>query len=182
MLRICISGLSCSGKTIVGETLARELNILHVTKNITDTYKRVESAIMEGKDPRLNVIQTIDKRYADDFDKEVMELANKTDCVITTWLGPWIIKDATVRVWLSASADERARRRAEKEGIGIEEAKDCIKEKDEMSVNSFKDVYGINVKDHAFFDMMVNTERLSIEEAVSLISMLAIGKSEGRFR
>lgn len=182
MLRICISGLSCSGKTTLGDTLAKELNILHVTKGITNTYKKVVEEIKRSNDNKLKMSQTIDTRFAEDFDREVMDFASKNDCVVTTWIGPWLIKDAAIRVWLYANPEVRAKRHSEREGIGIEEARNYIKEKDENNINSFKSVYDIDVENREFFDMKINTEKLSIKEAASLISVLAIGKNEGRFR
>ena len=109
-------------------------------------------------------------------------LAEKNDWVLSTWLSPWIIKDATIRVWLSASLDERARRCSESRGMPLEKAKAFIKEKDELTVKAFQDVYNIDIKNHAFFDMMLNTERLSLEESASIISMLAKGKGKAGSR
>lgn len=176
MLRICISGFSRSGKTSIGEVLAKELNIMHITKYSAPSFKKHEKEIIN------NAIQTADKRYANSFDDEIAELAKKNDCVVTTWLGPWTIKDATMRIWLSAGFDERAKRCADEGKISADEAKVFIKEKDELTVGAFRELYNIDVKDHAFFDMMINTERLSLKESVSLISMLAIGKEKFRFR
>ena len=176
MLRICISGLSSSGKTTIGNTLSTELNIMHITKYKLNSFKK------NGRELSKSIIQTADKRYADAFDKEIAALAEKNSCVVTTWLGPWLVKDATIRVWLSASPDERARRCSEIMDMPIDKAKAYIKEKDELTVKAFKEIYNIDVKDHAFFDMMINTERLSMKESVSIISMLAIGKENSRFR
>jgi CMP/dCMP kinase len=176
MLRICISGLSSSGKTSMGDVLAKNLNIMHVTKHVLESFKSKESDI------RKNIIQTAERKYAVDFDKEIAELAEKNDCVVTTWLGPWLVKDAIIRVWLFASLDERACRYAAKYNGSLEEAKAFIKEKDELTVKAFKEIYNIDVNDHSFFDIMINTERLTLDESVSLISMLAIGKEKSRFR
>jgi predicted cytidylate kinase len=176
MLRICISGLSSSGKTTIGEALAKDLGIMHITKYKLESFKKHESEI------KKLVIQTADKKYADAFDKEVAALAGKHNCVVTTWLGPWLVKDATMRIWLSASVEERAKRHAGDMGISVDKAKAYIREKDELTVNAFKEIYSIDVKDHAFFDMMINTERLNLDESVSIISMLAVGKENLRFR
>lgn len=182
MLRICISGLSSSGKTSLGNLLSKELNIIHVTKHMLNSYRQVQEEMKTGGDGTLEMIQTADKRYADAFDKEVIDIASRNDCVVTTWLGAWLIKDPAIRVWLTASFDERARRYANDHKTTMEDAKDYVRKKDELTANSFKEIYDIDIKNHSFFDMMINTERTGIEEAASLISMLAMGKAEGRFR
>lgn len=182
MLRICISGLSSSGKTSLGELISKELKIVHVTKKMLETYRQVKEAIKTESGGTLEMIQTADKRYAKAFDREVLEIAENNDCVVTTWLGAWLIKDPAIRIWLSAGFDERARRYANDHKTTMEVAKDYIKRKDEMTVNAFKEVYDIDIKNHSFFDMMINTERTGINEAASLITMLAIGKDKGRFR
>lgn len=182
MLRICISGLSCSGKTTLGDALSRDLNIIHITKHGTDTYKKVKKEIEGQMESELGVIQTADKTYADSFDKEIVELAAGNNCVVTTWLGPWMIKDPTIRVWLSAGFDERIRRCANLNKVSIEDAKAYIKKKDELSINAFNEIYKIDVRNHSFFDIMINTERLNVKESLALISMLAIGKEESKFR
>lgn len=182
MLRICIGGLSGSGKTTLGEYIAKELKITHITKRGLDAYKKLEEDVKTSGDSQLEMIQTADKRYADAFDKEVVELAAKTDCVVTTWLGAWLIKDPAVRVWLSASFDERVKRFANDHKMTIENAKDYVKKKDELTCSSFMDLYQIDIKNHSFFDMMINTEKTSLEESAALISLLALGKDKEKFR
>lgn len=160
----------------MGDALAKDLNIMHVTKHMLESFKNRELDI------KKSIIQTAEKEYAAAFDKEIAQLAEKNDCVITTWLGPWLVKDATIMVWLSASPNERARRHAMVYNKSLEEAKAFIKEKDELTVKAFKEIYSIDVLNHSFFDMMINTEKISLSESVSLISMLAIGKEKSRFR
>jgi predicted cytidylate kinase len=176
MLRICISGLSSSGKTTLGEAVSKDLKIMHVTKHKVDSFIKNETTI------RKSLIQTAEKIHADLFDKEIAKLAEGNDCVVTTWLGPWMVKDATIKIWVEASLDERARRWSGMNKKSLQEGKAYIKEKDELTIKAFKELYNINVEDHDFFDMMINTERLNINEAVSLITMLALGKEKSRFR
>lgn len=176
MLRICISGLTCSGKDALGGALAKELNIMYLSKHSIGSFKDNEKEILNS------LIQTGEGKYAKAFDDEFVAIAEKNECVTTAWLGPWLIKDATIRIWLLASFDERAQRYAARENKTFEEAKEFVKNKDENTINAFKELYKIDVREHEFFDMMLNTEKLNTNEAVSLIAMLAIGKEEKRFR
>src|SRR5271155_5201617 len=109
MLRICISGFTDSGKTTLGDMLAKEMNILHVTKYITDTYKTFKQEDTK-KDHDSTIRETANKGNAKPFDDEVTKLSEANNCVVTTWLGPWIVKEPTLRIWLNASPKERVRR------------------------------------------------------------------------
>jgi predicted cytidylate kinase len=171
-----MSGLTCSGKDELGRMLSKELNIMYLSKYSSDIYKKNLTEVKEY------LIETAEKKYAEDFDKAIVEIAEKNSCVMTTWLGPWLVKNPTIRVWLYASLEERGRRYANREKKELSDAMEILKKKDELTINAFKDIYKIDVLDHAFFDMMLNTERLSLNECVSIISMLAIGKEKQIFR
>lgn len=120
--------------------------------------------------------------YAKSFDNEVAEIAEKNNCVVTTWLSPWIVKEPTIRVWVSASLDERARRYAEREKLDIKKATEMVKKKDDDTTKWIKEIYDIDVKNHSFFDMMINTEKLSINESVAIISLAVMLKEKSRFK
>ncbi len=167
--------MSCSGKTSLGDALAKELKVMHITKHGLESYEKPK------KDGKFGIAEMSKKEYAEAFDKQVADIAAANDCVVSTWLGPWMVKDPTVRVWLSASFETRTARYAEQKTVSVDKAKAYIKEKDELTVNDFKEVYKIDVKDHSFFDMMLNSEKLSMQEEIALISMLALGKENSRF-
>ena len=178
MIRICISGLSASGKTSLGHRLARELNLMHITKKSLRSYNDVASGF-KGKE---KLAQTALPKYAKDFDAELKKLSSKNDCVVTTWLAPWMVKDPTLRIWLNASIDARARRRAKEMNVSVASAIRWVKEKDSLTIRNFKKVYGIDIQDHLGFDMELNTERLNVDEMVAVIAMLALSKSKMKFR
>ncbi|MDE1810605.1 MAG: cytidylate kinase family protein [Candidatus Micrarchaeota archaeon] len=182
MIRICISGMTASGKTSLGHMLAAELNIAHITKHTLDAFhKATEEATKKGKS-KLEVINvTITREHAKNFDDELVQLAAKKDCVITTWLGPWLIKDATLNVWLNASLAHRAERRAKDEKMNVEEARELINEKDLQNMKAFKEVQGIDLNDHSMFDIELNTEKMSLKEMVAVISMMALSKEKKLF-
>jgi CMP/dCMP kinase len=182
MLRICIAGLTDSGKTTVGNMLARDLNVTHVTKYITGTYKEFKEKEHEHSDDHRLVQVNKDKEAANSFDDEVRKLAGKGDCVVSTWFGPWSVEKPTLKVWLDAPFDERVKRCSVERKLGRKEAEDYVRKKDELTIKRLKEFYGVDIMDHSDFDAEINTSKFTEEEIVSIISMLATLKDKKRFR
>ncbi|MDE1856540.1 MAG: cytidylate kinase family protein [Candidatus Micrarchaeota archaeon] len=182
-MKICISGMTASGKTALGHMLAKELNVEHITKFTLESFHKATEDAKSKKGSHLDVVQAISgRKFAKRFDDELVELArSRKDFVVTIWLGPWLIEDATLRVWLNAPIDERAKRRAKDMKITIKEAKEMIEEKDRQNIRLFKEIQGVDITDHSIFDMELNTSKLSLSQMVSLISMLALSKEKKIF-
>lgn len=177
MIKICISGLASSGKTTLGEILAERLNISHIKESYKNSTNGDEDIISLLKE----LTAKNDKKFAEVFDNKIRALADQGNCVVTTWLGPWIIKDATVRVWLNASVEERARRRAKKNNTEYASTLGFIRDYDRLTINHFKNVYGIDVTERGIFDLELNTEKLNINEIVEIISIIALSRENSKF-
>ncbi|MGC8622861.1 MAG: AAA family ATPase [Candidatus Micrarchaeia archaeon] len=182
MVKICLSGLTGSGKTTLGTLLSKELNIRHITKDQARSYQEMLKELSATKSKVLRLGQVAVPKYAKDFDSEIAKEAEKYNCVVSTWLSPWVIKGATLRVLLYCSFDERARRKARQLHISISKAKEYVKAKDAYAERSFKKIYGIDIRDHSVFDLAINTEKLNHKEVVSIISMLSIMRDKRRFK
>ncbi len=168
MIKVCISGRACSGKTTLGDALAHALKIEH----INSTYK---DYVKSHKELAAGFTLKASNKFTKDFDREVAKRASRGSCVVTTRLGPWMVKNATVCVWLNASDTERARRFAKREGVTLKAARAELAGIDGAVEEKFKKVYGIDVdNDHEVFDMELDSERMSTKEMVSLISLLAM--------
>ena len=179
IMKICIGGFTSSGKTTLGEALSKELGIRHINPSYKNMVKNDEKKVIGLLD---DLMSKKDRKVAEDFDAEVAKMSNEGDCVVSTWIGSWIVKDATARVWLNASQETRATRRAKAKGMDTKEALEFIKAYDRKSADYFKGVYGIDVTDHSIFDMELNTEKLSINDMVGIVSLLAAQRDTKRFR
>lgn len=165
---ICISGLSGSGKNSVGKQVADELGL----RLVSPTFKTIASEnkmhLMEfhrlaGKD------HSIDKN----FDKKLVAEASKGNCVVTTWLGPWMIKNADLRVWLHASCQARAKRLSDRDGMAYKEALAHLTERDNDNRRRYKEIYNIDIDDHSGFDLVLNTERFAPNQSAKIIAAAA---------
>ncbi|MCX8175061.1 MAG: cytidylate kinase family protein [Candidatus Micrarchaeota archaeon] len=176
-MKICISGLSGSGKNSVGEKLAARLGL----RLINPTFKTLAA---KQKITLLDFHKKAEKDHEIDreFDRHLVEMARGGNCVITTWLGPWMIKDADLRIWLYAPSSARAARVASRDGISLEEAAKHIAERDESNRMRYLEIYRIDIYDHSGFDLVINTERFLPEQSAEIIAAAAeakMGKSRG---
>lgn len=172
---ICISGLTGSGKTTIGEMLSKELKIAHVNRSFKEFAE-------EGKD-LIKFQNAVKPNFDREFDREISREAHRADCVVSTWFGPWIIKDATLNVWLNASPEARARRKAKDLHCSLKGAQEYFTPKDRRNRRRMIKDYGIDIlKDHGVFDVEINTDRLKREEVVALIAMLSLEKENKKFR
>jgi CMP/dCMP kinase len=172
---ICIAGLGGSGKSPIAESLAKKLKIRHVSKSLKETSG-------DGK----NLVNAIENaKTSDDKDRDAFMLreANKGDCVTSTWLGPWLIKNADVRVWLNASLGTRAKRKAKDLHMSQKQAEEYLNRIEKANIARWKRLYGFDItKDHEIFDLEINTDKLKIEESVAVIALLSLEKGKKKFR
>jgi len=148
---IAIAGLAGSGKTTVGELVAKKLNYKLISPSFKDLAKKNKVDLMEIQ-KRANKNFNIDK----EFDKHIRKLAKKQKVVLTTWLGPWIIKGKIFRVWLGVDQKIRAQRIAKREKIKYAQALEHIKRRDKDNILRYKKIYNINITDHNKFDLIID--------------------------
>ncbi|MEM4348126.1 MAG: cytidylate kinase family protein [Candidatus Anstonellaceae archaeon] len=169
-MKICISGLSGSGKNSIGLLVAKKLGMKLINPTFKTLAKKSKISLMEfHKKAEQN--SSIDKN----FDKALIKQA-KGNCVVTTWLGPWMIKDADLKIWLNASAAARAQRIAQRDGMTSEEAQQHISQRDESNRQRYLRIYGIDIYDHSGFDLVINTEKFHPKQSAEIICCAAKAK------
>jgi cytidylate kinase len=171
---IAISGLTGSGKSTIGEEVARELNIKH----ISTTHKKYALPGEELLKFTKNATPEFERR----FDKQIIKEANESDCVVTTWLSPWLIKGATARVWLHASPEVRAVRKKHELKKSLDYIRKYVKDKDTTNARRFRKIYGVDINDHSIFDIIINTDGLNISQVSQLVVSLSAIKEKKIFK
>ena len=146
---ITISGLTGCGKNTLGELLAKKLGYKLVCPTFKDSAAKERIPLMEfqkkaEKDP------DIDKK----FDAVLKEQA-RGKCVVTTWLGPWMV-NADLRIKLFVPDKVRAKRIAKRDGMSEKEALKHLKERDDNNRKRYKKLYGINLDENSIFDACLN--------------------------
>lgn len=164
---IAIAGLTGSGKNTLGELIAAKLGYRLVCPTFKDLAAKEGISLMEfqgkaEKDP------DIDRK----FDAVLKEQAAAGDCVVTTWLGPWMV-DADVRIKVFVADDIRAERIAKRDRMSPAEAKRHIKARDAANRKRYKKLYDIDIDDEGIFDAVLDggmhTPQELLEIALSVI-------------
>ncbi len=83
--------------------------------------------------------------------------------------------DAVLRVLVTASPDTRAKRVADEEGLDQAEAARAVKESDTGRADYLKRFYDVREESPTHYDLVLNTDALSIEQAAELISQATSG-------
>jgi cytidylate kinase len=159
---IAISGLSGSGKNTLGKKLAKKLGYRLVCPTFKDLAKNEEISLLEFQ-AKAEADPDIDRKFDDHLKKE----ASAGNCVVTTWLGPWMV-EPDIRIWVFVPDEIRAQRLAKRDGISVDKALEHIRVRDNNNRNRYKTVYGIDIDDHSSFDICLNSGIYSPEELVEI--------------
>lgn len=101
----------------------------------------------------------------------IEETATEHDCVIVAHAASMALSKRVeaLRVLVTASADTRSGRLAQARRLGEREASKLLKESDVGRAAYLKSVYGLHAEPATLYDLVVNTDRLSSEQAAALI-------------
>ncbi len=160
---IAIAGFAGSGKTTLGRALAKKLGYRMVSPSFKDLAAKEGISLMEFQ-KKAEKDKGIDLK----FDAYIKSEAKKGNCVITTWLGPWMSK-ADLRVWLFAPLEVRAKRVAGRDNISATTAKKEIQKRERQNRRRYKKLYKIDIFDTSGFDVSFNSAKFSPEEMAEAI-------------
>jgi cytidylate kinase len=158
---IAVSGLSGSGKNTFGKALAEKLGYRMVCPTFKELAEKEGVSLLEFQEKAVKDPE-IDKK----FDEELKERA-KGDCVVTTWLGPWMV-DADFRILVFAPEKVRAERLAKRDGKTLEEALEHIRKRDSNNRERYKKLYGIDIYDTSSFDLALSAATYRPEQMVEI--------------
>jgi cytidylate kinase len=109
----------------------------------------------------------------------IHETARSGDVVIVSHAAgvPLAGRDDVLRVLITASFDTRARRLAADEGVSQGEAVRRLKESDNGRADYFRRFYEIERELSTHYDLVVNTDRITPEQATDIV--VAVARREG---
>ncbi len=164
-MKIAISGLSGCGNTTACKNVSRALGVKLLNYTLRDLAQELGMTLEQMQE---EVKQGAYYDYL--VDKKQIELSEREkEFVIGSRLAGWLVQDADLRVWLTASPEVRAQRIAQREGKDWKKVLADTKKRDSENAERYKKLYGIDVSDLGGYDLILNTEYLTPEQVASAI-------------
>jgi cytidylate kinase len=168
---ISVSGLHGTGKSTIAKLMAERLGILYYSTGqaFRDLAKEKNMSLEEY----TNFVENhpdIDK----DLDNKVVNMAKKGNIIIDSQLSGHILKSiADFRIHLTCPLKIRVKRMSGRDQTSFEEKLKETPLREKSELERFKNLYNIDLSDknliNEFFDLIINTENLSIEEVLAKI-------------
>ncbi|MDA3956920.1 (d)CMP kinase [Oceanispirochaeta sp.] len=174
--RIAISGRSGCGNSTVSTILSERMHL----KLVNYTFHNI------AKDRGIDFIKLCEMAEEDpqwDYfvDENQVKLAMEDSSVLGSRLAIWMLKEADLKVFLTASPETRAFRIYEREGGVFEQRMVETHARDERDHARYKKLYEIDTDDYAFADLVINTNRLNQHQVADIIEAAAkvvVGKKK----
>ena len=105
----------------------------------------------------------------------IEETANQGNVVIVSHAASLALSDRrnVLRVLVTASPETRARRLSETRTVDLKDARRTIKDADSARANYLRRFYGVEAELPTHYDLVVNTDTMSVEQAADLVAQAA---------
>ncbi|MBI9094291.1 MAG: AAA family ATPase [Sphaerochaeta sp.] len=164
-MRIAISGKSGCGNTTVSKMVADALGFVM----INFTFRTL--AAEQGMD-FWEFCKIAEQSDAPDreVDRRQVEMGLSVEnCVLGSRLAIWMLKEADLKVYLTATAEERANRVLKREGGTFRERLEQTDQRDSNDSARYERLYGINNSDTSIADLVIDTTDLEPKQVASQI-------------
>jgi CMP/dCMP kinase len=161
---VAISGKSGCGNTTVSRLLSERLGV----RLINYTFRTMADELGVTFD-RMLEMAAADPSYDRAVDTRQVELARLGDCVIGSRLAMFLLSDAALRVYITASAEVRASRIHKREGGDYAAILEFTQTRDRNDRERYKKLYGIDNNDLSYADLVINSELWTPEHEVDII-------------
>ena len=164
-VKISISGKSGCGNTTVSRLVADALDL----RFINYTFR----SLAQEKGMSLKKIMELaakDDALDREVDKHQVELARKEGgCVLGSRLAIWMLPEADLKVYLTASPETRVKRIHSREGGPLGNIAKFTTARDRQDHERYLKIYNINNDDYAFADLVIDTDNISPAEIAEMI-------------
>jgi len=116
-----------------------------------------------------------DPQYDYKVDDTQVEIGKKGNCILGSRLAVWLLKEADLTVFLTASDEVRASRILKREGGDLEKRLAETKARDDRDHKRYLKLYNIDNEKYDFVDLVIDTEEYDgrLEDIVDLIAKKA---------
>ena len=168
MMKIAISGKSGCGNSSVSKTVAERLGLRLINYTFR-TMARERGMSLQEFSQLAETDNTLDRQ----LDARQLEMAAKGECVLGSRLAVWLLEDADLRVYLTAPVEVRAGRISRREGSDFDSALAETLDRDRRDRARYLKLYGIDNDRYQFVDLVIDTERYSVDQIAEQIAAAA---------
>jgi len=164
-IKIAISGKSGCGNTTVSRIVAERLDL----RFINFTFRSL------AHEKGISFHEVLEHAAKDDWwDREVdsrqVQLAREGGgCVLGSRLAIWMLEEADLKVYLTASAKIRAKRIVKREGGSLEEVAAFTAERDYKDHSRYIRIYNIDNDKYDFANIIIDTDKLKPDAIAQMI-------------
>jgi len=158
---VAVSGPHGAGKTTVARFLAKKLGLRYLSAG--ELFRRMAAERGMSLEEFSRYAEK-NVKIDEEIDRRTVEEARRGNVLVDARLAGWLLNDADLKILLTAPLEVRVRRIAEREGRPYEEVLRETVKRERSEERRFKKFYGIDLSDLSPFDIVLNTERISIEE------------------
>jgi cytidylate kinase len=174
-----------AGGPEIGQTLAERLSLHYVDQEFISQaalrYGLLEEKLLsldESKPSLLERFGAETRRYLTVLQTTLYEFAEQDSVVLMGRSGPWLLRGIphVLRVRVMAPFDLRVKRLGKRlsnqtgEHTNPRMVHDMARRDDTEKAGRMRYLYEVDVRDPALYDLVINTEKLSIDAAVELIA------------
>ncbi len=174
-----------AGGPEIGQKLAERLSLHYVDQELISQavlrYGLLEeklSSLDESKPSLFERFDTETRRYLTVLQTALYEFAEKDRVVLMGRAGQWLLRGIphVLRVRVMAPFDLRVKHLGKRLSVQMGEhtnprmVHDMVRRDDTEKAGRMRYLHEVDVRDPALYDLVINTERLSIDAAVELIA------------
>jgi cytidylate kinase len=159
-LTITVSGFASSGKSTGAKAIAKAFKLKYVFAG-----KFFREIAKERSIPLEKFSEIREDEIDYESDRRTLELAMKGDVVLDARLSGFVAGDwADVRIFYECPLGVRARRAAARDNLSFEEAVKAVERRDIEDKKRYKKLYDIDSCDKSIYDIIIDNEKLTLEE------------------
>ncbi|MCP1663004.1 MAG: cytidylate kinase [Methanocalculus sp. MSAO_Arc1] len=166
-MRITVSGLPGSGTTSLGKGIASECGYTFISAGeVFRECARERNMDLASFGKLAENDPSID-RLIDERQKEIG--MSSDDIIIEGRLAGWMVENADLRIWLSASPKCRSARIAERDIQDGDTATAITLERERSEAQRYTSYYGIDINDLSCYDLILSSELFGRTSLVAIV-------------
>jgi cytidylate kinase len=165
---IAISGKAGAGKSTFAKRIAETFELEHVSagkifRQMAQQRKMDLGAFSKFAENNEDIDKEIDARSIED--------AKKGNVILDGHLTAWMCEDlANLKIFVTAPLEVRVKRIAQRDGISYEDALHETTKRETSERMRYKKIYNIDITDLSIFDIILNTEKWSIDSITKILT------------